>query len=163
MVSPAVPPINRSLRRLIDASRSSPRGMLLAEVIIAVVLLAASLAVVLSMAGRSLSAQRTGEELQIAAMLLDEQLNLVLARGPDNYAAAFDTEGPCDAPYSHYSYALTFSGGTAGEPYSVTATVSWLHNGKPMSESVQTFIAPRLGDDPDPDRRPSTPVERSNL
>ncbi len=139
------------------------RAMLLAEVIIAVVLLAASLAVVLAMAGRSLSAQRTGEELQIAAMLLDEQLNLVLARGPDNYAATFPTEGPCDAPYSNYAFALSFSGGTAGEPYTVTATVSWLHNGKPMSESVQTFIAPRLGDEPDPDRRPGAPVERSNL
>ena len=36
--------------------------------------------------GRALSSQAVGERLSTAATLADEQLHLVLARGPDDYA-----------------------------------------------------------------------------
>ncbi|MFA6045461.1 MAG: hypothetical protein WC718_10790 [Phycisphaerales bacterium] len=144
--------------------RPSPlarRGFLLVDVLVAVVLLGAALAVMLSLTGRALSAQRQGENLQIAAMLIDEKLNLVLARGPDNYASRFsEVDGPCDAPYQNFHYTLTLTGGTGGDPYSVTCTVTWRESGLDRSESVETRIAPRLGDDPDPERRPEESVQR---
>ncbi|MBS0195721.1 MAG: hypothetical protein JSR77_03090 [Planctomycetes bacterium] len=136
------------------------RGMMLADVLVAVVLLGVALAVMIGMAGRAMSAQRSGEQFQIAAMLIDEQLNLVLARGPDAYASRFPVEGPCDPPFSEYRYQLEFSGGSGGDAYKVVATVTWLAAGRPQSASVETRIAPRLGDDPDPDRKPKETVDR---
>jgi Tfp pilus assembly protein PilV len=136
------------------------RCFVLVDAIVATVLLAASLLTIMAMVSRAMTSQRQGERLEVAAMLLDEQLNLVLARGPDNYARRFPIDGACPAPYQEYSYRLEFSGGTGGDAYLVTATVSWVENGRGASESVQTRIAPRRGDDPDPERKPEEPVVR---
>ncbi len=136
------------------------RGFILVDAIVGSILLGVALAVIIGIASRSLSAQSEGEELQTAAMLIDEQLNLVLARGPDNYGSRFSTEGECDPPFERFRYQLNISGGQGGDAYSVSATVSWTSAGRERSETVETMIAPRLGDDPDPDRRPTQPVER---
>jgi hypothetical protein len=133
---------------------------MLVDSIVAAVLLGIALAVIIGLGGRALSAQSSGEQLQNAAMLLDEQLNLVLARGPDNYAGRFPVQGQCDKPFDNFSYRLEFSEGQSGDAYRVVATVTWIWGGKQRSESVETMIAPRLGDDPDPDRRPSEAVNR---
>jgi hypothetical protein len=136
------------------------RGIILVDAIVGSILLGVALAVIIGIASRAISAQSDGEDLQTAAMLIDEQLNLVLARGPDNYGSQYSTEGDCDAPFERYRYQLSISGGVGGDPYEVKATVSWDRGGRAKSETVETMIAPRLGDDPDPDRRPTTPVER---
>lgn len=137
------------------------RAIVLVDVLIAVVLLGVSLATMLSLTGRALSAQRQGENLQIAAMLIDEKLNLVLARGPDNYASRYsETDGPCDAPYQNFRYTLALTGGTAGEAYTVSCTVSWRENGQERSAAVETRIAPRVGNEPDPERRPEEATQR---
>lgn len=135
------------------------RGVMLADILVAVVLLGSALAVLIGMTGRAMTAQRNGEQIQIAAMLLDEQLNLVLARGPDNYAAQYPMEGICEAPFETFRYKIEITG-TGSSAYGVVATVTWYANGRLQSESVETRIAPRVGDDPDPDRRPQEPVDR---
>lgn len=141
--------------------RRRPRsGMALVDALVATVLLGLSLAVILSLVSRALTLQRQGEQMEVAAMLIDEQLNLVLARGPDNYQNRFGLAGKCDAPYQDYSYQLEFAGGTGGDAYLVTATVTWRDSGRVRSESVQTRIAARRGDEPDPDRKPADVVER---
>jgi hypothetical protein len=66
----------------------------------------------------------------------------------------------CEDPFEAYRYKLEFSGGEGGDPYRVTATVTWTNSGVPQSATVETMIAPRLGDDPDPDRRPDQPAVR---
>ncbi len=136
------------------------RGVILVDAIVAAVLLGSALAVMIGLGGRALSSQSTGEQLQNAAMLLDEQLNLVLARGPDEYASRFPTRGQCDAPFQNFEYTLEFSGGQSGDPFRVVATVSWKAGGKTRSESVETMIAPRLGEEPDPERKPGEAVNR---
>jgi len=136
------------------------RGVILVDVIVGTLLLGIALVVLITIAGRAQSAQADGEQLQIAASLIDEQLNLVLARGPDNYAASFPIEGPCDTPFADYTYKLTFADGQGGYPYTVTCSVSWIAAGRPRSASVQTLIAARLGEDPDPDRVPTTSIIR---
>jgi hypothetical protein len=136
------------------------RGVILVDVIVGTLLLGIALIVLITIAGRAQSAQAEGEQLQIAASLIDEQLNLVLARGPDNYAASFPIEGPCDTPFSDYTYKLTIADGQGGYPYTVTCSVSWIAAGRPRSASVQTLIAARLGEDPDPDRVPTTSIIR---
>jgi Tfp pilus assembly protein PilV len=149
--------VSPAQRRNLALHRS---GVVLVDVIVATILLGISLTAIVSMTGRALLAQHAGEQFQTAAMLLDEQLNLVLARGPDDYASHFDTEGVCEEPYEAYRYKLEFSGGEGGDAYRVVATVTWTNGNSPQSATVETMIAPRLGDDPDPDRRPDQPAVR---
>ncbi len=130
-------------------------GVVLVDVIVGTIILSIALSVVLSLASGALSGQQDGRRLTVAAMLLDEQLGLVLARGADDYAKRFDVKGLCDAPFQEYSYELEFDGGSAGDPYLVGATVRWVDGSRQREVSCQTMIAPRLGDDPDPDRQPA--------
>lgn len=138
-----------------------PRGrasyrpaVVLVDAIVGTIILAIVLAVILSLASRALATQGDARRLQIVAMLLDEQLALVLARGPDDYRRSFPTRGACDAPFQDYAFELEFEGGAAGDPYLVRATIRWLEGSRPRAESCETLIAPRLGDDPDPVRTP---------
>lgn len=136
------------------------RGMVLVDALVATVLLGLSLAVVMSLVSRALTLQREGERLEVAAMLVDEQLNLVLARGAENYASRFGLAGKCDVPYQDYSYVIAIEGAGGTDAFLVTATVSWKDGGRERSESVQTRIAARRGDEADPERRPKEAVER---
>ena len=141
--------------------RITSRGVVLIDSIVAAVLLGVALAVMIGLGGRAISSQKSGEELQTAAMLVDEQLNLVLARGADDYASRFPVRGQCDKPFEKFEFLLDFSEGQSGEPYRVVATISWtVGGGKQRSESVETLIAPRLGEDPDPIRKPDQAVNR---
>jgi len=141
--------------------RSRPAFALL-DVVIASIILGISIAAIIGLTGRALSAQKTGEELQIAAMLADEQLALVLARGPDNYSQRFQTNGACDAPFANYQYVVTLSGGSSSEPYAVSVAISWAGGGEGAQRTItiHTLIAPREGDDPDPDRKPPETTDR---
>jgi Tfp pilus assembly protein PilV len=139
---------------------ASGRGFALVDAIVAAVLLGAALAVTIGLSGQAISSQARGRDLRIAAMLADEQLNLVLARGPDDYASRFPVEGPCDPPLERFRYRLDFVSGSSADAYLVRATISWYSGLTPDSLTVETLIAPRRGDDPDPDRRPEAPPER---
>lgn len=136
------------------------RGVMLIDAIIGAILLGISLAVIVSLGGRAISAQADGEQLRTAAMLIDERLNLVLSLGVEDYTSKSDLEGECDPPFQNYRYKVDVGGGQSGEPYTVEVTVSWKVGGREYSESVETRLAPRLGDDPDPIRRPDQSVER---
>lgn len=144
------------LRRI----RAPRPAVVLVDVLVGVVLLGSVLAVLIGMAARAVSSQETGEKLGIAAMLADEQLQLMLARGPDNYASRYSIEGLCDPPFQSYRYKLQVSGGTGGDPYAVGVTILWFEFGRARSVLVETLMAPRVGAEPDPDRRPRATVER---
>jgi type II secretory pathway pseudopilin PulG len=141
------------------------RAFALVDVIVATVLLAVTLAVSVSLTGQAISNQARGERLADAAALADEQLALVLARGPDDYARRFAVSGACDEPFSNYAFTLAFSGGTSvGEPYTVTCTISWTDGTDKREVRVSTLMAPRSGSadgQPDPDRKPATTVNRT--
>ena len=139
---------------------SRRRGVILVDAIIGAVLLGGTLAALLTIAGRAVRAQGEGQRLATAAALIDEQLNLILARGPDNYGARFDLKGQCDPPFEVYGYEIEIDGGQSGEAYDVLVTVRWAYAGRIRSAQVATMIAPREGDDPDPERTPAEPVER---
>lgn len=144
--------------------RRARTGFALVDVIVATVLLGVVLTASIGLAGRAISSQATGQRIATAAMLADEQLNLVLSRGPDEYARRFATSGACDAPFEKFSYALKFDGGASlGEPTAVTVTISWREGTRERSISVDTVMASRSGasdGQTDPDRRPAQTVER---
>lgn len=142
------------------AAKLHRRAVALIDVIVGTVLLGITIAVLMSLLGQATTAQAMGEQMATAARLIDEQLNLVLARGPDNYATRFDAEGVCEAPFEGFRYRLTFSGGTGGQPYTVRSTILWDSGSVERSASVEALIAARLGDDPDPERKPTENVDR---
>lgn len=138
------------------------RGVMLVDAIVGTVLLGVALAVLIGLAGRAMSAQSQGEQLQTGAMLLDERLNLVLLHGPDEYGKRFELTGACEPPFEAYRYEVEIAGGQSGDPYVVTATIFWRAGGggRERSATIQTLIAPRLGDEPDPIRKPEESVRR---
>jgi Tfp pilus assembly protein PilV len=140
--------------------RRNRSGAVLVDVLVATIILGVALTALISMTGRALASQRQGEHLQTAAMLLDAQLNLVLAYGPDDYPARHPMEGTFEPPFENFRYQIEMNGGQAGDAYRVIATVMWSEGGRVHSASVETMIAARLGDDPDPDRRPEVPAVR---
>lgn len=151
--------------RLVRARRfstrpGSRRAVLLVDVIVGTVIIGVSLAALIGVLGRAITSQSNGEKLQTAAALIDEQLNLVLMRGADNYAGRFAAEGECDVPFQDFRYRVDVGGGSTGAPYQVRATVYWVSGGRERSASASTLIAPRLGEEPDPIRTPDQPVER---
>jgi Tfp pilus assembly protein PilV len=136
--------------------------VVLVDILVAAVVMGVALAVLVGMAGRAMSSQLQGERLGIAAMLADEQLNLVLVRGPDNYASRFPLEGACDEPFKEYRYRLAFTGQAGGgDPYDVSATIVWNESGREKSVVVETSMSPRIAEEPDPDRKPPKRVERT--
>ncbi len=141
-------------------SRRPVPGVALLDALVAAIILGVALAAIGGLAGQAISSQANGEKIATAAMLADEQLNFVLARGPDDYAKRFPMEGACDEPFSSYRFKLEISGG-GGEAYGVRATVFWTSARGEQSVLLETSIAGRPGDDPDPDRRPEQPVERT--
>lgn len=143
------------------APRSSRRGVALLDALVAAIIMGVALAGIISLGGMALRSQEQGERIALAAMLADEQLNLVLARGPDDYGKRFPLEGACDAPFEAYRFKLEITGaGTSA--YQVRASVFWDAGGAgEQSVVIETAIAPRPGTDPDPDRRPEQPVERA--
>lgn len=139
-------------------------GFALVDIIVAAIMLGVSVAVVSDLVGRAISSQTVGEKMATAAMLADEQLQLVLARGPDDYARRFSSTGKCDAPFTDFSYRLDITGGqSVGETYSVKCTILWKSGATERSVTVSTLMAPRSGGEgegPDPDRTPQQPVTR---
>jgi type II secretory pathway pseudopilin PulG len=140
--------------------RAQQHGFLLMDAIVATVILGIALSVILGLGSLAISSQSRGEQEQIAAMILDEQLELVLAVGPEQYEAVFESQGPAAAPFQNYIYDIEIETLGGRDPYRITATVTWQHAGRERSLSTQTLIAPRIGEDPDPDRRPQESLGR---
>ncbi len=140
--------------------RTRRRAFALVDAIVATVILGAALAVIVGLSGRAIASQARGEQLQIASMLLDEQLELLVAVGPEAYRGVFGERGVCPPPFETYRYEIDLDPSSGGEPTFVSATISWPHAGGERSITVDTLIAPRRGDDPDPDRAPEQRMER---
>lgn len=133
---------------------------MLAEVLVAGVILGAGLAIIVGLSGRAIAMQTDGKHLRNAAQLADDRLNLVLATGTENFARVIREQGGFDAPFQAYSYTIDIQTAGPGEADLVTCTITWQSGGRERSMSVQAMIAPRLGDDADPDRAPESTINR---
>ncbi len=135
----------------------SPRAFALLEVVIAGVILAIGLGSIVSLAARALMEQQRGERLVMAAALLDELLASVLVEGPDAWAKAHGRSGYCDPPWDDFEYQVDIDEAEPGTPCEVLAMV---RDAAGREYRCATRIAVRLGDDPDPLRQPSEPIDR---
>ncbi len=138
------------------------RGFALLDALIGGVLLGLAMVVVIGLTGSAISSQARGEQLQIAAMLADERLNLVLAVGPEDYPSTFEVKGVCDEPFSDFAYEVDITPRPEGDPFLIKAIIKWRTiGGRSQELAVETLVAPRVGDDPNPDRRPEETVGRA--
>lgn len=137
------------------------RGFALIEALAASVVLGLGLVAVMGLTARAIAAQTRGEQIAQAAMLADERLNLVLACGVERYGSVFPMRGSCEPPFEGFAYEVTIREGDAGDPALVIAEIFWRSGGEQRSIAIETLIAPRLGDEPDPDRQPDETVDRS--
>lgn len=136
------------------------RGIALVEAIAAVIILAVSLATIMSLISQAQSSQTLGQQLRIAAALADERLNLVLISGPDDYGKTYAMEGACDAPFEQYRYRVNIQT-QASSAAEVSVNISWPAGGGTKSIDVATRIAPRTVPTNQTDREPEAPVERN--
>lgn len=140
--------------------RARPRGVVLIEAMVGGIILAAGLAVLISIATQSLTRQKMGEEQIVAATLLDQLLSMVLVEGPLEYPKDHDMQGRFDPPFDAYEYRLDFTEQDLSEPFLVTATVSWYSGGHQRDASVRTYIAVRRGDPAFELREPGEMISR---
>ena len=140
--------------------RRTARGFALVDAIVAGVLLGVGLSAIIGLASSALSSQRRGENLQRAAMLADERLSEVVAVGPEAFPSAFDRRGRCEPPFEDFAFEVTLTPGEGAEPYLVGVEITWRTAGRDRSLLVETLVAPRRGDEPDPEREPDDTVER---
>jgi Tfp pilus assembly protein PilV len=147
---------------------SARRGMVMLDVIVGGVILGIGIAVIMSLASRSLSAQTEGERRMQAAWLADELLNMVLVEGPKDYEKLYSTHGDFDVPFENFAYEVEIDDLDRGLLYDVTATVAW---GDMESQRqrvvVQAYIAQRQYGDLEgaaleivEERKPLSPLDR---
>ncbi len=135
------------------------RGFALIEVVIAGVILAVGLAGIINVSMRSMDMQRRGESEVIASSLLDGLLSQVLVDGVTEFPKLNATSGRFDAPFEDWEFEILIDPEGLGDPYTVTAMV---RDARGQAYTVETRIAPRLGEDPNPDRRPPEPFDRQS-
>ena len=129
------------------------------DAILGGVILAIGLAVVLSLASRTIAMQAEGSRQITAAWLLDELLSMVLVEGPVDYQKLYSIHGRFDEPFSDYEFELDIQDIGLRKPFRVTATVRWLNGNITRQVQAQTYIAER-GGDPLEKREPQTPIDR---
>ncbi len=135
------------------------RGVALMDAIIGGVMLGVGLAVVVSLASRSIAIQAQSQHLLTAAWLVDELLAMVLVEGPQDYPKLYATSGRFEFPFEDYEYEVHIEDIGLRQPYKVTASVRWPHGDDFRQAQAQTYIAQRLGD-PDQTRIPVEPIDR---
>ncbi|MHC5113450.1 MAG: hypothetical protein ACYTGP_03360 [Planctomycetota bacterium] len=138
-------------------TRRRRRGIALIDVMIGGILLGIGLSVILSLTGRSLSLQASGEKRLVATWLADELLTMVLVDGPDRFPRQNDSSGRFAEPFQAYTYEVDIEFTGRGAPYRVNAWVRWSDRDQDVVR-VETLIALRLGDE----EQPREPYERVN-
>jgi hypothetical protein len=135
------------------------RGVALLDALLAGVMLAVGLAVILSLASRSIAAQASGQRQLVASWLIDEMLSMVVVEGPDVYPKLYATHGRFDEPFQDYEFDLDIKDIGLRLPYRVTATVRWEQAGHQRQVQTQTYISQRQSDVPEI-RTPPEPIDR---
>ncbi len=135
------------------------RGFALMDAIIGGVLLSIGMVAILSVGGQALMLQRRGELDVRAASAMDELLAMVLTEGPVDFEDLHPSSGrfEYDSPYDGFEFSIVISQGGAGIPAHVKLT---LKHDTGRSYSIETRIAEKRGEEPDPVREPPEPIDR---
>lgn len=129
------------------------------DAVVAGILLSIGMIAVLSVGGQAMALQRRGEIDVLAASALDELLAGVLTEGPVDYAELHPLNGRYEAgtPYEDFGFLVEIEPGGSGVPAFVRATV---RHESGREYSIETLVAEKRGEDPDPVRIPTEPIDR---
>lgn len=140
---------------------SRNRGFLLVDVIVGTVLLGIALGGILAVSTRALSMQRDAADLRQAGMVADEVMSTIHAYGTDEYTQVMRSRGRASEPFERFEYEVDIDAGRSGEADEVNIRVWWQSaTGQQRSLNLDALIAPRLGDEPDPNRQLPEPIDR---
>ena len=137
--------------------RPTRRGWALIDVIVGGVILGIGLAAVVSIAERSLAMQQRSERELVAAQLLDGLLAEVLSVGVAEWDLTRSPTGAFDAPFEEWEWELRIDKQGTGDPYRVLATA---RDRDGTEFRVETLLAPRPENTEEPQRAPTTPIDR---
>jgi Tfp pilus assembly protein PilV len=137
------------------------RGFLLVDVIVGTVLLGIALGGILAVSTRALAMQREAADLRQAGMVADEVMSTIHAYGTEEYTQVLRARGRASEPFERFEYEVSVDTGGSGEADAVNIRVRWQSaTGQPRSFVLDALIAPRLGDEPDPNRQPPESIDR---
>lgn len=134
-------------------------GFALMDAVIAGVLLSIGMVAILTVGGQALSLQRRGEIDVRAAAALDELLSMVLTEGPVDFPDLHPMNEAFDAssPYEGFRYQIDIEPGGSGVPALVKVA---LEHESGRRYEIETMIAEKRGEEPDPIRTPVEPIDR---
>ena len=89
---------------------------------------------------------------------LGEPGGTVLAEGPKDFPDHHEMQGTCEAPFEDFQFLVDIEDGSSGVPYKVAVSVQHVPTGDTWT--IETLIAAKLGDEPDPPRTPVEPIDR---
>ncbi len=136
-------------------------GFLLVDVIVGTVLLGVALGGILVVSTRALAMQREAASLRQAGMVADEVMSTIYAYGTEEYTRVLRSRGRASEPFERFEYRVDIDSGGAGQADEVKVRVTWQSaTGQPRSFELGALIAPRLGDEPDPNRQPPEAIDR---
>jgi len=124
---------------MIKPKRNS-RGFNLVETLVAGAILSGTVLTVGAISTRALTGTRLNRQYEIAAALIDKQLNLIDYVGIDQFVELEQAEGVITdfEPGYHWQASTEYQG--TDSLYLVTITVSWVDRNRPYSLSVQTML-----------------------
>jgi prepilin-type N-terminal cleavage/methylation domain-containing protein len=117
----------------------SKKGFSLVETLVASVILSGAVLTIGAVSTVAVRGTRLNRRYEIAASLLDKQLNIIDYMGIDEFIDIGQMEGVCEG-HEDYRWEVVTEYQDIDSLYLVTITVSWVEGSHPYSISVDTML-----------------------
>jgi hypothetical protein len=121
-------------------TKRNNKGFTLVETVASSAILCTAVLTLVAITSRSLTTTRINRHYEIAASIIDKQLNLLDYVGIDDFIELGEAEGVVEdfEPGYHWAVSTEYQG--IDSLYLVTITVTWVEQNRPYSVSVQTRL-----------------------
>jgi len=121
-------------------SEKNKKGFSLIETLVASAILSGAVLTLGAISTMSVSGTRLNRQYEVAASLIDKQLNLIDYVGIDEFIELGQLEGVFEGYEPTYYWEVVTEYQDIDSLYLVTITVSWLDGNRPHSISVDTML-----------------------
>ena len=119
---------------------TSAAGFNLVEALVATMILSGAVLTFGAISTNALSSTRLHRHYEMAASVIDKQLNLIDYMGIDAFLQAGQTEGVVEDMEPAYQWTVTTEYQGTDDLYLVTITVTWLEGNRPYNVTAQTML-----------------------